>query len=177
MTRLERLKTNVVRLLNLVLCSCFGLAPTGHVVVPITQHSGKLHMAGCTDAGTACVQGRHLMWGWLQERRKAGSYDYSGCMTCSRLLYIQENRLIQVPVPELRELRSGRRWAAKGLEVDCREPYPLEGVTSPALDIEVVLQRCALPCETSFRAWADAPSCGVVRDGTTWQEQASGCLC
>ena len=81
------------------------------------------------------------MWGWLQERRKAGSYDYSGCMTCSRLLYIRENRLIQLPVPELRELRSGRVWTAKGLEVDCREPYPLEGVTSPALDIEVILQR------------------------------------
>jgi sucrose-6-phosphate hydrolase SacC (GH32 family) len=92
------------------------------------------------------------MWGWLQERRKAGSYDYSGCMTCSRLLYISDNRLIQLPVPELRELRSGRAWAAKGLEVNCREPYPLEGVTSPALDIELILQRCAATCWACFAA-------------------------
>lgn len=48
------------------------------------------------------VQGRHLLWGWLQERRKAGSYDYSGCMTVSRVLYIKDNRLVQLPVPEVR---------------------------------------------------------------------------
>ena len=42
------------------------------------------------------AQGRHVLWGWLQERRKAGSYDYSGCMTVPRLLYLEDERLIQV---------------------------------------------------------------------------------
>lgn len=42
------------------------------------------------------LQGRHVLWGWLQERRKAGSYDYSGCMTVPRLLYLEDERLIQV---------------------------------------------------------------------------------
>lgn len=42
------------------------------------------------------VQGRHVLWGWLQERRKAGSYNYSGCMTVPRLLYLEDERLIQV---------------------------------------------------------------------------------
>lgn len=54
----------------------------------------------CVQNGLrACchAQGRHVLWGWLQERRKAGSYDYSGCMTVPRLLYIEDERLIQVP--------------------------------------------------------------------------------
>jgi len=40
-----------------------------------------------------------VLWGWLQERRKAGSYDYSGCMTVPRLMYIEDERLIQVRMP------------------------------------------------------------------------------
>jgi hypothetical protein len=44
-------------------------------------------------------QGRHVLWGWLQERRAAGSYDYSGCMTVPRLLYLEDERLIQVRHP------------------------------------------------------------------------------
>ncbi len=40
-----------------------------------------------------------MLWGWLQERRKAGSYDYSGCMTVPRLMYIEDERLIQVRMP------------------------------------------------------------------------------
>ena len=114
------------------------------------------------------------MWGWLQERRKAGSYDYSGCMTCSRLLHIRDNRLIQLPVSELRELRSGRVWTAKGLEVDCREPYPLEGVTSPALDIEVILQRC-----DPFRTSHSCNKCcdQAFRCVSMQHEQGSVCQC
>ena len=58
---------------------------------------------GSTQSYRAMVwaQGRHLLWGWLQERRKVGSYDYSGCMTVTRLLHIKDNRLVQLPVPEV----------------------------------------------------------------------------
>ena len=42
------------------------------------------------------VQGRHVLWGWLQERRKVGSYDYAGCLSVPRLLFIRDNRLVQV---------------------------------------------------------------------------------
>ena len=41
------------------------------------------------------LQGRHVLWGWLQERRKVGSYDYAGCLSVPRVLYIRDNRLVQ----------------------------------------------------------------------------------
>ena len=42
-------------------------------------------------------QGRWLMWGWLQERRKVGSYSYAGCLTLPRVLHCTEDgRLVQV---------------------------------------------------------------------------------
>lgn len=31
-------------------------------------------------------QDRWLLWGWVQERRKAGSYAYAGCLTVPRVL-------------------------------------------------------------------------------------------
>lgn len=44
-----------------------------------------------------CSQGRWLMWGWLQERRKVGSYSYAGCLTLPRVLHCTEDgRLVQV---------------------------------------------------------------------------------
>lgn len=46
------------------------------------------------------MQGRHIMWGWLQERRKVGSYDYAGCLSLPRVMYISGNHLHQVaPAP------------------------------------------------------------------------------
>ncbi len=42
------------------------------------------------------LQGRYIMWGWLQERRKVGSYNYAGCLSLPRVLYICGDRLIQV---------------------------------------------------------------------------------
>ena len=44
------------------------------------------------------VQGRHILWGWLQERRKVGSYDYAGCLSLPRVMYISGNRLHQVQI-------------------------------------------------------------------------------
>ena len=46
------------------------------------------------------LQGRHIMWGWLQERRKVGSYDYAGCLSLPRVMYISGNHLHQVPQPQ-----------------------------------------------------------------------------
>ena len=44
---------------------------------------------------------------------------------------------------QIAQLRTGRSWEAKGLAVECDEATPLCGVSGAALDIEVVLQRCA----------------------------------
>ena len=49
-------------------------------------------------ANSCGVQGRHIMWGWLQERRKVGTYEYAGCLTVPRVLYLRGNALIQEPV-------------------------------------------------------------------------------
>lgn len=48
------------------------------------------------------MQGRLLMWGWLQERRKVGSYDYAGCLSVPRIMYLRGDRLHQEPAPEVR---------------------------------------------------------------------------
>lgn len=48
------------------------------------------------------------MWGWLQERRKVGSYDYAGCLSLPRVMYISGNRLHQVPKRSSPALRSAR---------------------------------------------------------------------
>lgn len=37
------------------------------------------------------VQGRLLLWGWLQERRKVGVYDYAGCMTLPRVMWLERS--------------------------------------------------------------------------------------
>lgn len=38
----------------------------------------------------AHAQGRSLLWGWLQEKpRKVGEYDYAGCLSLPRLLYLE----------------------------------------------------------------------------------------
>ena len=55
----------------------------------------ELLAAGSTQV-SGPVQGRHVLWGWLQERRKVGSYDYAGCLSVPRLLFIRGNRLVQV---------------------------------------------------------------------------------
>ena len=42
------------------------------------------------------MQGRHILWGWLQERRKVGTYNYAGCLGVPRMLRLQGERFIQV---------------------------------------------------------------------------------
>ena len=55
-------------------------------------------------------RGRNLLWGWLQERRRVGSYDYSGCLSLPRVLSIRGDTLVQEPAPEVATLRQGESW-------------------------------------------------------------------
>lgn len=91
------------------------------------------------------MQGRHILWGWLQERRKVGSYDYAGCMSVPRILYLKGNRLIQEPAPEVAGLRRGKAWQATNLRIFQEESMPLEGISGPALEIQATFERCAAP--------------------------------
>lgn len=89
------------------------------------------------------LQGRVLLWGWLQERRKVGSYNYAGCLTVPRVLYIRGERLIQEPIPELSKLRTGQGWHHMHLELEEGTSTPLGGVAGPALDIVCTFDRYA----------------------------------
>lgn len=95
------------------------------------------------------MQGRHILWGWLQERRKVGSYDYAGCLSVPRILTLRGDRLIQEPVPEVSNLRRGRCWKARHLAIEEEEMMPLEGLRGSSLDIELVLDRCVYQKDTS----------------------------
>lgn len=88
-----------------------------------------------------CVQGRHILWGWLQERRKVGSYDYAGCLSVPRILTLRGDSLHQEPVPEVAKLRRGQSWKARHVTIEEEEMVPLEGLRGSSLDIEVVLER------------------------------------
>jgi beta-fructofuranosidase len=52
------------------------------------------------------AQGRCVLWLWVQERRTVGSYDFAGCMATPRVLLQRDRRLVQQPLPELKEVRS-----------------------------------------------------------------------
>lgn len=84
-----------------------------------------LHRTFCLPA----VQGRQVLWGWVQERRKVHAHSYAGCVSLPRLLHLTGASLFQLPLPEVAELRKpGRCWSARG--VDLRQGEPL-GVTGP----------------------------------------------
>jgi sucrose-6-phosphate hydrolase SacC (GH32 family) len=59
------------------------------------------------------LQGRQLLWGWIQEHRRVppppcecADYDYAGCLSTPRVLFSRGGRLHQAPLPELALLRS-----------------------------------------------------------------------
>ena len=103
------------------------------------------------------LQGRHILWGWLQERRKVGSYDYAGCMSLPRLIYLRGDRLIQEPVPEVAALRLGSPWQADNLTIFPEESLPLEGITGPAVEIQATFARSA-PYDV-LRLYTSSPYC------------------
>lgn len=89
-------------------------------------------------------QGRHILWAWLQERRKVGSYDYAGCMCVPRLIYKKGDRLFQEPAPEMAGLRRGEAWQAKSFELESAQPMALNAISGPAVEIQVTFERWAL---------------------------------
>ncbi|KAL3140314.1 hypothetical protein ABBQ38_004579 [Trebouxia sp. C0009 RCD-2024] len=105
-------------------------------------------------------QGRHILWGWLQERRKVGSYDYAGCLSVPRILSMRGDRLIQEPVPEVSNLRRGRCWKARHEAIEPEEIKPLVGLRGSSLDIELILDR------------GDASSAGLLFQG--WDAAGEG---
>ena len=81
------------------------------------------------------------MWGWLQERRKVGSYDYAGCLSLPRVLYLRGDRLIQVC-----------HSACRGCWVLKRQALDAIGMVMPALrfslSVLALLGVCLrAPCE------------------------------
>ncbi|DBA96005.1 TPA: hypothetical protein ACH3X1_001510 [Trebouxia sp. C0004] len=112
-------------------------------------------------------KGRHILWGWLQERRKVGSYDYAGCLSVPRLVHLRGNRLIQEPAPEVSNLRRGQCWKTRHLSIQEEEMTPLEGLRGSSLDIEVVLDRGdASAAGLLFQGWdaAGEGSAAIVYD-------------
>lgn len=89
-------------------------------------------------------QGRVLLWGWLQERRKVGVYNYSGCLTIPRVLYIRGERLIQEPLPEISKLRTGQGCHYMHLDLEEGASTPISGVAGPTLDVVCTFDRFAL---------------------------------
>lgn len=85
-------------------------------------------------------QGRNIMFGWLQELRKGGGFDYAGCLSVPRVLTHQGGRLHQQPVPELAQLRRGAGYTAEQLAVTAEQPVTLQGVSVSSLDLELTLR-------------------------------------
>lgn len=70
------------------------------------MHALKYHPRLLPPA--ASLQGRLLLWAWLQERRTPGAAaTYSGCLTVPRMLSLSPDsrRLVQQPAPEVARLR------------------------------------------------------------------------
>ncbi|KAF6258531.1 hypothetical protein COO60DRAFT_1107801 [Scenedesmus sp. NREL 46B-D3] len=100
--------------------------------------------------------GRVVLWGWLQERRTVGTYDYAGCMTVPRLLHLDGDRLMQCPAPELLSLRQGEAWQASHVQLGGPQAsLPVPGlVSSRCLDIEAVFsQGSASTIGVLLRSW------------------------
>ena len=146
------------------LSSSLLMITTPVCIISLLSHRACHHLhAHCYLAGCLCqrqkeewridkveryLQGRHVLWGWLQERRKVGSYDYAGCMSLPRLIYIRGDRLIQEPVPEVAALRSSSPWQADNLTIFPEESLPLEGISGPAIEIQATFERSALYSES-----------------------------
>ena len=89
------------------------------------------------------VQGRHLLWGWLQERRKVGSYNYAGCLSVPRVLHLRGDRLIQEPAPEVAGLRREQILDRSHIIVRSDAPTPLISCEAGlAVELCLQLERC-----------------------------------
>lgn len=111
-------------------------------------------------------QGRHLFWGWLQERRRMGTYDYSGCLSLPRMLRLRGDTLVQEPAPEVTKLRKEECWRASDLTVSPEKGTPVDVVGGQAVEIELTLQRGeSTAAGVHFRSWrADSEHAAVIVD-------------
>lgn len=111
-------------------------------------------------------KGRHLFWGWLQERRRVGTYDYSGCLSLPRLIYLRGDNLVQEPAPEVTRLRCGESWHAADLMIYPEEGTPVQAVGGQALELEVTLLRGeSTAAGVHFCSWrADSEHAAVLVD-------------
>lgn len=105
----------------------------------------KLDLGDILYAPNVCQddRGRWLLWGWLQEHRKVGSYAYAGCLTLPRVLHVtSEGRLIQAPIPEVDKLRKKERsFAVHRVSIHPEATYPIKHVRSERLDIQCSIER------------------------------------
>jgi sucrose-6-phosphate hydrolase SacC (GH32 family) len=99
-------------------------------------------------------QGRWILWGWLQERRKMGTYSYAGCLSLPRVLHAtDEGRLVQAPAPEVVALRKGREFHAHQVALYPESMLPIQRVSGDRLDIECTIERgSALAAGLLFRS-------------------------
>lgn len=99
-------------------------------------------------------QGRWILWGWLQERRKMGTYSYAGCLSLPRVLHAtDEGRLVQAPAPEVVALRKGREFHAHHVTLYPESMLPIQRVSGDRLDIECTIERgSALAAGLLFRS-------------------------
>lgn len=89
-------------------------------------------------------RGRWLLWGWLQERRKMGTYNYAGCLSLPRILSCTpDGRLIQSPAPEIALLRDADThcFRTKDVVLFPDAVFPVKNVRGERLDIECTIDR------------------------------------
>ncbi|GIL47605.1 hypothetical protein Vafri_4389, partial [Volvox africanus] len=114
-------------------------------------------------------QGRSVLWGWLQEKpRKVGTYDYAGCLSMPRVLYLEVDEqpvsnsggggnaglgrpavhLVQRPPPEIVNLRlPGSEWVAAGLLLEPGSTLPVPLVSGHHLELELSMMPIPQPLE------------------------------
>ncbi|GLC44183.1 hypothetical protein PLESTB_000899400 [Pleodorina starrii] len=114
-------------------------------------------------------EGRAVLWGWLQEKpRKVDTYDYAGCLSMPRLLFLEVEEeqpgggkavsgaggaprsvhLVQRPPPEIAKLRvPGSEWLAAGLLLEPGSTLPVPLGCGQHLELELSLLQLPQPLE------------------------------
>jgi hypothetical protein len=94
---------------------------------------------------------------------QVGQYDYAGCMSLPRALYIdpEHQQLWQEPAPELKKLRSGEDWRDTDLALVPGQPLPLQRLRGCNLDIEATFrQGSATTVGLLLRSWQSEEALG-----------------
>lgn len=107
---------------------------------------------------------------------QVGQYDYAGCMSLPRALYIdpEHQQLWQEPAPELKKLRTGEDWRDTDLALVPGQPLPLQRLRGCNLDIEATFrQGSATTVGLLLRSWQseEAPGQGTAAVLYHWESQ------